>query len=114
MDDGREAALIELTVAAGRSESDRRKLDDLKVCTYADGQWAKTSENLVWKSGARYTLVELPDDDPSCKFSSINHITAADGYTFYYQNDRTLVRQSTYSISGALPSGRPTRMTALR
>ena len=90
-DDGREAALIELTVAAGRSESDRRKLDDLKVCTYADGQWAKTSEDWVWESGARYTLVELPDDDPSCKFSSINHITAADGCTFYYQNDRTLV-----------------------
>lgn len=90
-DDGREAALIELTVAAGQSESDRRKLDDLKVCTYADGQWAKTSENWVWKSGAKYTLVELPDDDPSCKFSSINHITAADGYTFNYQNDRTLV-----------------------
>ena len=90
-DDGREAALIELTVAAGRSESDRRKLDDLKVCTYAGGQWKKTSEDWVWESGARYTLVELPDDDPSCKFSSINHITAADGYTFYYQNDRTLV-----------------------
>ena len=87
----RKAALIELTVAAGRSESDRRKLDDLKVCTYADGQWAETHEDWVWESGARYTLVELPDDDPSCKFSSINHITAADGYTFYYQNDRTLV-----------------------
>ena len=87
----RKAALIELTVAAGRSESDRRKLDDLKVCTYADGQWKKTSENWVWESGARYTLVELPDDDPSCKFSSINHITAADGCTFNYQNDRTLV-----------------------
>ncbi len=90
-DDGREAALIELTVAAGRSESDRRKLDDLRVCTYADGQWVETHEDWVWKSGARYTLVELPDDDPSCKFSSINHITAADGCTFYYQNDRTLV-----------------------
>ena len=87
----RKAALIDLTVAAGQSESDRRKLDDLKVCTYAGGQWKKTSENWVWESGARYTLVELPDDDPSCKFSSINHITAADGYTFYYQNDRTLV-----------------------
>ena len=89
--DKRKAALIELTVAAGRSESDRRKLDDLKVCTYADGQWAETHEDWVWESGARYTLVELPDDDPSCKFSSINHITAADGCTFYYQNDRTLV-----------------------
>lgn len=85
------AALIELTVAAGRSESDRRKLDDLKVCTYADGQWTETSVDWVWKSGAKYTLVELPDDDPNCKFSSINHITAADGYTFNYQNDRTLV-----------------------
>lgn len=90
-DDCREAALIELTVAAGRSKSDRRKLDDLRVCTYADGQWVETHEDWVWESGARYTLVELPDDDPSCKFSSINHITAADGYTFNYQNDRTLV-----------------------
>lgn len=90
-DDGRKAALIELTVAAGRSESDRRKLDDLMVCTYEDGQWTETAEDWVWKSDARYTLVELPDDDPSCKFSSINHITAADGYTFNYQSDRTLV-----------------------
>ena len=87
----RKAALIELNVAAGESESGRRKLDDLKVCTYAGGQWTETSEDWVWESRARYTLVELPDDDPSCKFSSINHITAADGYTFIYQNDRTLV-----------------------
>lgn len=89
--DNRKAALIELTVKAGQNTSDRLKLDSLQVCTYNAGQWTQTGSIWTWENGSQYTLVELPDDDPTYKFRSVNRSTTADGFQFTYQNDQTLV-----------------------
>ena len=87
----RNAVYLELKVEAGKSASDVMQLANLKLCTYQNGAWVQTDEPWTWTSGASYTLVELPCDDPLYRFDSINRRTDADGYTFYYQNDQMLV-----------------------
>lgn len=87
----RNAVYLELKVEAGKSASNVMQLANLKLCTYQNGAWMQTDKPWTWTSGASYTLVELPCDDPLYHFDSINRRTEADGYTFYYQNDQTLV-----------------------
>lgn len=87
----RNAVYLELKVEAGKSASNVMQLANLKLCTYQNGAWMQTDKPWTWTSGASYTLVELPCDDPLYHFDSINRRTDADGYTFYYQNDQTLV-----------------------
>lgn len=88
---GRKATLVEMKVEAGKSASVVRMLSDLYVYAYENGKWTKTQDSWIWNSGSYYTLLELDDGDPLYRFSSINRRTNADGYTFYYQNDQTLV-----------------------
>lgn len=85
-----EVSVIDLTVLKGESVSAKKMLKDLKVWTYADGQWKKTDEDWTWTQNGSYTIIELPQsDDPEYRFQSLNRRTDATGYTFIYQNDQT-------------------------
>lgn len=87
---GRTVSVIELTVPQGESASEKMMLKDLKVWTYADGQWTQTDTDWTWTQTGSYTIVELPQsDDPEYRFQSLNRRTDATGYTFIYQNDQT-------------------------
>ena len=85
-----EVSVIDLTVLKGESVSDKMMLKDLKVWTYADGEWTQTEEDWTWTQNGSYTIIELPQsDDPEYRFQSLNRRTDAAGYTFIYQNDQT-------------------------
>lgn len=85
-----EVSVIDLTVLTGESVSDKMMLKDLKVWTYADGEWTKTDKDWTWTQNRSYTIIELPQsDDPEYRFQSLNRRTDATGYTFIYQNDQT-------------------------
>lgn len=89
-DSSRKATLIELTVKAGESASEKMSLSDRKVWTYENGAWKEGTDSWTWEANAKYTLVELPDSDPTYKFSSVNGSTTGTGYTFTYAKDKTL------------------------
>ncbi len=89
-DSSRKATLIELTVKAGESVSEKMSLSDRKVWSYENGSWKEGTDSWTWEANAKYTLVELPDSDPTYKFSSANGSTTGTGYTFTYANDKTL------------------------
>lgn len=86
----RAVSVIDLTVPRGESVSAKKMLKDLKVWTYAGGEWTQTEKDWTWTQNGSYTIVELPQsDDPEYRFQSLNRRTDAAGYTFIYQNDQT-------------------------
>lgn len=86
----RDVSVIDLTVPHDKSVSDKMMLKDLKVWTYAGGQWEETAADWTWTQNGSYTIIELPQsDDPEYRFQSLNRRTDAAGYTFIYQNDQT-------------------------
>ena len=89
-DSSRKATLIELTVKAGESASEKLSLSDRKVWSFDKGVWKEGTDSWTWEANAKYTLVELPDSDPTYKFSSVNGSTTGTGYTFTYAKDKTL------------------------
>jgi len=95
----RKAALVELTVKAGKHASDRLKLDHLKVCQYENGQWTQTGTDWTWENGKTYTNVELPGNDPAYTFSSINNNAAAGGFQFTYKNDQATVLSAVNTLN---------------
>ena len=88
--DNRDATLIELTVKAGESASEKAKLDGLKTYSYQDGRWMENAKNWTWEDGAEYTLIELSDNDSPYAFVSVNNDATETGYTFVYEKSTTL------------------------
>ena len=75
-------SVVELTVKAGESTSDRLDLGNLYCYRYENGSLVQTDAAWVWKNTESYTILELPADS-IYQFASFNEENT-NNYTFTY------------------------------